>query len=85
MKYRKYLITFVLMFVCIFIPTHILADDKNIKVEPQNVESGGVKLQSKIYDYEQYEAVTYIEGSWNPFSSETLDRGLNAIANLFSA
>ncbi|PEP39194.1 CD3337/EF1877 family mobilome membrane protein [Bacillus pseudomycoides] len=83
MKYRKYLITFVLMFVCIFIPTHILADDKNIKVEPQNVESGGVKLQSKIYDYEQYEAVTYIEDSWNPFSSETLDRALNAIANLF--
>lgn len=83
MKYRKYLITFVLMFVCIFIPTHILADDKNIKVEPQNVESGGVKLQSKIYDYEQYEAVTYIEDSWNPFSSEPLDRGLNAIANLF--
>ncbi|MED1303720.1 hypothetical protein P4U65_24865 [Bacillus pacificus] len=83
MRYKKYLITFVLMFVCIFIPTHILAEDKDIKVEPQNVESGGVKLQSKIYDYEQYEAVTYIEGSWNPFSSEALDRGLNAIANLF--
>ncbi|MCC2441838.1 CD3337/EF1877 family mobilome membrane protein [Bacillus paranthracis] len=83
MKYKKYLITFVLMFVCIFIPTHILAEDKDIKVEPQNVESGGVKLQSKIYDYEQYEAVTYIEDSWNPFSSETLDRALNSIANLF--
>lgn len=83
MKSRKYWITFVLLFAFIFVPSHILADDKDLKVKPRNVESGGVKLESQIYDYDQYEALTHIEDSWNPFSSETLDRALNSTANFF--
>lgn len=83
MKSKKYWITFVMLFAFIFVPGHILADDKDLKVKPKNVESGGVKLESQVYDYNQYEALTHIEDSYNPFSSETLDKGLNAIANLF--
>ncbi|MBJ8031249.1 CD3337/EF1877 family mobilome membrane protein [Bacillus cereus group sp. N21] len=83
MKIRKFWMVFVLLFAFVFIPSHILADDKDLKVKPRNVESGGVKIESQVYDYDQYEALTHIEDSWNPFSSETLDRALNSTANFF--
>ncbi|WP_130067660.1 CD3337/EF1877 family mobilome membrane protein [Bacillus albus] len=84
MKHKIKIWIALLTIICVtFIPFRVMADDSDEKVSPKHVESGGVKLDGKVFDYEQYEAVTHIKDSWNPFSSETLDRGLNAIANMF--
>lgn len=83
MKIRKWLVMIVLFFV--LIPVSVFAEkpDKDLKVSPKHVESGGIKLESKVYDLNQYEPVTHIKGSLNPFSSEMLDRALNQTANFF--
>ncbi|MED1380949.1 CD3337/EF1877 family mobilome membrane protein [Bacillus mycoides] len=83
MKIRKWLI--VAMLWLILMPVRVFAEDLDEKVSPRHVESGGVKLESKVYDWSQYEPVTYIKGSLNPFSSEVLDKAFNQAANfLFS-
>ncbi|EJR25244.1 CD3337/EF1877 family mobilome membrane protein, partial [Bacillus cereus] len=79
----KVWIAFLTMILVILIPLHVVADDSKEIVSPKSKEVGGVKLEGKVFDYEQYEAVTYIKDSFNPFSSETLDKALNAIANMF--
>ncbi|PEA83827.1 CD3337/EF1877 family mobilome membrane protein [Bacillus pseudomycoides] len=81
MKMRKWIA--ILLILLTFIPFSVMADDKDLKVSPRNVESGGIKLDSQVYDYGQYEAVTHIKDSWNPFSSETLDKAFNQTANFF--
>ncbi|CAI8815876.1 TrbL/VirB6 plasmid conjugal transfer protein [Bacillus pseudomycoides] len=81
MKMRKWIA--ILIILLTFIPFSVRADDKDLKVSPRNVESGGIKLDSQVYDYGQYEAVTHIKDSWNPFSSETLDKAFNQTANFF--
>ncbi|MDA2637900.1 CD3337/EF1877 family mobilome membrane protein [Bacillus cereus] len=81
MKIRKWLLIVCLCFL--LLPLSVGAEEKDEKVSPQYVESGGVKLESKVYDMSQYEPVTYVKASWNPLSSENLDKALNQIANFF--
>ncbi|WP_144519561.1 CD3337/EF1877 family mobilome membrane protein [Bacillus thuringiensis] len=81
MKIWRWLIVTLLWFV--LIPNLVLAEEPDEKVTPKHVESGGVKLESQVYDLNQYEPVTYIKDSLNPFSSETLDRAANQTANFF--
>ncbi|MGX5575259.1 CD3337/EF1877 family mobilome membrane protein [Bacillus toyonensis] len=81
MKIRKWVLFLTLCFL--LIPIHVWAEEKDEKVTPRHVESGGVKLESKVYDWNQYEPVTYIKDSWNPLSSANLDKALNQSANFF--
>ncbi|WP_144519960.1 CD3337/EF1877 family mobilome membrane protein, partial [Bacillus thuringiensis] len=81
MKIKKWLIGVVLWLI--FLPIRVGAEETNDKVIPKHIESGGIKLESKVYDWNQYEPVTYIKDSLNPFSSETIDKAFNQTANFF--
>ncbi|MEI4615978.1 CD3337/EF1877 family mobilome membrane protein [Bacillus cereus] len=81
MKIKKWLIG--VMLWLIFLPIRVGAEETNDKVIPKHIESGGIKLESKVYDWNQYEPVTYIKDSLNPFSSETIDKAFNQTANFF--
>ena len=45
-------------------------------------KQGGVDLKSTKYPYKQYRPVAYIDGGWNPASTENLMKGVNAIADI---
>lgn len=81
MKIWRWLIVTLLWFV--LIPNPVFAEEPDEKVTPKHVESGGVKLESQVYDLNQYEPVTYIKDSWSLFSSETIDKAFNQTANFF--
>lgn len=83
---RKLLL--VLMATVIFIPLTANAEEKEsgdknaAQVELSEVSVGGIVLDSKKYDYEQYEVTTYIDGDWNPFTVEEIDKAMNSFANM---
>lgn len=45
-------------------------------------KQGGVSLKPTKYPYEQYRPVAYIDGGWNPVSSENLMKAVNLIADI---
>lgn len=65
-----------------FIGSAAFADDASNKVQPQDVKQGGITLDSKRYSYDQYDAVTDVESSWNPFSEESINKNLNSLASI---
>ncbi|MEC0723126.1 hypothetical protein P8882_23260 [Bacillus haynesii] len=72
----------VLVVFIFFIGSAAFADDASNKVQPQDVKQGGITLDSKRYSYDQYDAVTDVESSWNPFSEESINKNLNSLASI---
>lgn len=57
-------------------------EKKNTKYKVQMQQQGGVDLKATKYPYKQYRPVSYIDGGWNPVSSENLMKSVNLIADL---
>lgn len=77
---------FAILLACLFLFSSVaMAAEESTTVKPKNETSGGVVLDSKQYDYHQYEVVTNIEGDWNPFTVEEIDKALNSFANMIFA
>ncbi|MDT9027506.1 FUSC family protein [Rossellomorea sp. YC4-1] len=74
---------FAILLTCLFLSSGLaMAAEKSTTVKPKEAESGGVVLDSKRYDYSHYEVVTNIEGDWNPFTVEEIDKAMNSFANM---
>lgn len=52
------------------------------RVDPKEEEQGGIELDSQRFPYNHYEPITDTSGDWNPFTLESVDKGLNAIASM---
>lgn len=57
-------------------------EKKNTQYKVQMQQQGGVDLKATKYPYKQYRPVSYIDGGWNPVSSENLMKSVNLIADL---
>lgn len=55
---------------------------KEVSYDPHIEKQGGVVLDSKKFPYEQYKPVAYIDGGWNPLSSENLMKSVNEASNV---
>lgn len=49
-------------------------------IEPKDIEQGGVTLESKRYPMSHYFPIVNADGSWWPFSSENISKGINSIS-----
>ncbi|WP_188944530.1 hypothetical protein, partial [Virgibacillus salexigens] len=70
-----------LLLLLLFIPITVQADSE-AKVDPRSEEQGGIELDSQRFPYDHYEPLTDTSGDWNPFTSEGIVQGLNAIAGM---
>lgn len=82
--FHKQLWTIIVVSVALyfFLPVTVFGASDEAKVEPKEVQQGGITVQSEQFDYSHYEAVSYVGGDWNPFTIEEIDKGMNGIANI---
>ncbi|MDQ0862417.1 CD3337/EF1877 family mobilome membrane protein [Bacillus sp. V2I10] len=74
---------FAILLACLFSFSGLaMAAEESTTVKPKEETSGGVVLDSKQYDYNHYEVVTNVEGDWNPFTVEEIDKAMNSFANM---
>ncbi|WP_337969863.1 CD3337/EF1877 family mobilome membrane protein [Virgibacillus salexigens] len=70
-----------LLVVFLLLPIAVQAESE-ARVDPNIEEQGGIELDSQRFPYDHYEPITDTTGDWNPFTLESVDKGLNAIASL---
>lgn len=73
---------FAFLLLCLFSFSSLAVAEESTTVKPREETSGGVILDGKQYDYNHYEVVTNVEGDWNPFTVEEIDKAMNGFANI---
>lgn len=83
MRYHQLKRIIILLMLCLFIPMVVQADtDTGTRVDPKEEEQGGIVLDSQRFPYSHYQPVTDTSGDWNPFTMESIQKGLNSIASM---
>lgn len=81
-RWKKAAVWMVLLMILIAPGTHILADDGEATVSPNQEEQGGITVESQTYASEQYLAYTHIADSINPFSFDQLPQAILGLTNM---